>query len=250
MNHHATDIGSPLRRAREQRGLTLQDIARTTKIPIRSLDAIEHGDFERLPGGIFRKAYIRTFAAAVGVDGNELAAAYASVDAVDPAPPDRRVRPAMMRSMAAPARLFTTSLGVAALVGFLMARPAQLIDVTEAGPSPAGGGTDMLSGKMRDSANEVALASATDTAREQVVRLELRATGPSWIHAIVDGRPEMSRLLQPGEHALIEAHESITLRVGDAGAVDYSLNGDGRRTLGRRGETVTVRVVDGGLLRS
>lgn len=52
-----TDIGSRLRQFREERALTLRDIATTTKISLTALAAIEHNDFGRLPGGVFRRAY-------------------------------------------------------------------------------------------------------------------------------------------------------------------------------------------------
>jgi cytoskeletal protein RodZ len=73
MDQTATDMGSRLRQAREQRGLTLRDVARTTKISMSVLVAIEHNDFARLPGGAFRRAYVRAFAAEVGLNGDELA---------------------------------------------------------------------------------------------------------------------------------------------------------------------------------
>jgi cytoskeletal protein RodZ len=66
------DLGSKLRDGRQRRGLTLHDISRTTKIPTSSLAAIERNDFETLPGGIFRRAYVRSFAREVGVDPEPL----------------------------------------------------------------------------------------------------------------------------------------------------------------------------------
>jgi hypothetical protein len=48
--------------------------------------------------------------------------------------------------------------------------------------------------------------------------------------------------MQPGERALVEAHSLITLHVGDAGAVAYSINGTRGRPLGANGEVVTVRI--------
>ena len=70
------DIGGRLREAREQRGLSLPDAARRTKLSIHVLQAIERNDFDSLPGGMFRKAYVRTLAEEVGLNPNELAADY------------------------------------------------------------------------------------------------------------------------------------------------------------------------------
>jgi cytoskeleton protein RodZ len=54
----SSDIGGRLRRAREHRGLSLRDVAARTKLSIPVLQAIERNDFARLPGGMFRKAYV------------------------------------------------------------------------------------------------------------------------------------------------------------------------------------------------
>lgn len=72
----AHDIGGRLRYAREQRGLTLRDLANRTRLSIIALRAIERNDFGALPGGSYPKAYIRMLAGELGVDANELAREY------------------------------------------------------------------------------------------------------------------------------------------------------------------------------
>jgi cytoskeletal protein RodZ len=61
---------------RRERGISLDQIASATKISIRSLKAIEEGDFRKLPGGIYNTSYIRQYARAVDVDESELVAVY------------------------------------------------------------------------------------------------------------------------------------------------------------------------------
>jgi cytoskeleton protein RodZ len=70
------DIGGRLRRARKERGLSLLDAAGRTKLSIGVLQAIERNDFESLPGGIYRKGYLRSLAGEVGLDPKEIAADY------------------------------------------------------------------------------------------------------------------------------------------------------------------------------
>jgi len=50
---------------RRNRGITLQQISENTKISVRSLEAIEFGDFRKLPGGIYTTSYIRQYARAI-----------------------------------------------------------------------------------------------------------------------------------------------------------------------------------------
>lgn len=62
------DFGAYLRQAREQRGVSLHEIADRTKISVLALGALERNDASRLPGGIFTRAFVRAYAAEVGLD--------------------------------------------------------------------------------------------------------------------------------------------------------------------------------------
>jgi cytoskeleton protein RodZ len=64
---------------RQRKGITLESIAASTKLSVRQLDAIEVGDFKRLPGGIYNTNYIRQYAQAIGFDEANLLAYYNEV---------------------------------------------------------------------------------------------------------------------------------------------------------------------------
>lgn len=57
---------------RKAAGLSLDQIAESTKISVRFLSAIEDGRLEELPGGLFARSYIRQYAAAIGCDAAPL----------------------------------------------------------------------------------------------------------------------------------------------------------------------------------
>jgi cytoskeleton protein RodZ len=61
-------FGGKLRDARERRGISLRQIANTTKISVAALEALERNDVTRLPGGIFTRAFVRSYATEVGLD--------------------------------------------------------------------------------------------------------------------------------------------------------------------------------------
>src|SRR5918994_4407744 len=65
-----------LRRARERAGLSIEDISSRTKIQIPLLEAIERGDFERVPGGLFVRGFLRAYAREVGLDPEMVVADY------------------------------------------------------------------------------------------------------------------------------------------------------------------------------
>jgi cytoskeleton protein RodZ len=72
---------------RRNRGLSLEQIAQNTKISMRSLRAIELGEFKKLPGGIYNTSYIKQYARAIDFDEAELLAYYHSRTDVQPAIP-------------------------------------------------------------------------------------------------------------------------------------------------------------------
>ena len=61
-------FGGRLREARERRGISLRQIANATKIAVAVLEALERNDISRLPGGIFGRAFVRSYAVEVGLD--------------------------------------------------------------------------------------------------------------------------------------------------------------------------------------
>ncbi|MGO4879751.1 MAG: helix-turn-helix domain-containing protein [Bryobacteraceae bacterium] len=74
--HEEDDSVLGLATIRRNRGISLEQIAESTKINIRSLKAIEGGDFKKLPGGIYNTSYIRQYAKAIDFDEAELLAFY------------------------------------------------------------------------------------------------------------------------------------------------------------------------------
>jgi cytoskeletal protein RodZ len=64
---------------RQHNGISLREIADSTKISIRFLQAIEEGNFDQLPGGIYNTSYIRQYAREIGYEEANLLAYYRSL---------------------------------------------------------------------------------------------------------------------------------------------------------------------------
>lgn len=71
---------------RRNRGITLQQISDTTKIGVRILEAIEAGDFRKLPGGIYSTSYIRQYARAIDYPEDDILEVYRRHMAADTVP--------------------------------------------------------------------------------------------------------------------------------------------------------------------
>jgi cytoskeleton protein RodZ len=69
-------FGENLRREREMRGVTLQEISAATKISARFLQALEAEEFGKLPGGVFTRSFIRAYAKYLGLDEERVLAEY------------------------------------------------------------------------------------------------------------------------------------------------------------------------------
>jgi cytoskeletal protein RodZ len=241
----AGDIGDRLKRARIACGLSLSDIGGRTKISPPSLTAMERNDFARLPGGVFRRAYVRAFAEEVGLDAEALVREYRARYEPDdlpvtPAPP-RREGSAWVRGWPAVA-----AVAVAGLVVTTSTRPggdgspgatSSSVVGTAEDDTVAAGSTDAADAA---GAGDVMFAGG-DSDAGAPLRLKLQLSNPSWISVYADGQRVVYRLAQAGESLRVEATRVITLHAGDAGAVDYALNGGNAQPLGGIGQVRTVR---------
>lgn len=92
-------FGERLRREREMRGITVEEIAEATKIGTRALRALEAEEFDKLPGGVFNKGFVRAYARYLGIDEEQAVAdylaAFADVQAAARAEADDEVQSAI-----------------------------------------------------------------------------------------------------------------------------------------------------------
>jgi cytoskeleton protein RodZ len=125
-------FGENLRREREKRKITLDQISQSTKIGTRMLQALEEDKFSQLPGGIFNKGFVRAYARVVGLDEEQTIADY--LQASGEAPPvmpemaDEHPSPRIIEASAEPSQrplpwgLFAALLLLAALALSLWSR--------------------------------------------------------------------------------------------------------------------------------
>jgi cytoskeletal protein RodZ len=73
----STPFGEHLKREREMRGVSLEEVAAATRISPRFLEAIENEQWDQLPGGVFNRGFIRAIARFLGLDEDSLVAEYA-----------------------------------------------------------------------------------------------------------------------------------------------------------------------------
>jgi cytoskeleton protein RodZ len=239
-----TDIGGRIRAAREQRGLSLSDAARLTRLSSGTLRAIERNDFDSLPSGMYRKAYLRTFAAEVGLNPLEIAAAYEEIhgEVIESAPPDPASTRWIEELMPSRRREFST-LAVFVVLGAGWFAFQAYRDPAKPSDAIGAAADSMVSDSVAQDlqADGVRLATAVEPP-EFPLRIDLTTTGWCWVTVERDGERVVYELMAPGQNVVVEGHRQIALRLGDAGAVRLSVNDGPTRTLGRAGEVVELNV--------
>lgn len=236
-------IGERLRQAREQAGLTLSDVAARTKIQRWILDDIERDDLSRVPGGVFVRGYLTSFARVVGLDGELLWAEHrAAVATVEAPVVERAAVPLVSRWTIV--RVATIVIVAAIIwVNATHQKPATLPvratpaapDTRDIAPAVATAGSAATPVAAVDTpANTPATAPAPAPTTAALV-LQVHATSECWIEASADGEQKAYRLLMPGEDLRLEGAKQIRLLVGNAAAVTYSINGRPGRPLGASG---------------
>ncbi len=260
------DIGAELRQAREQRGFSLEEVSRRTKITLPALRAIENNEVERLPGGIFTRGFVKAYAREVGLDPQDLARRYLAqfepvavlspVDSAPPVPPVDDQRPRDTMPAAAPIALARNVTIIAVVV--LIA--VSYLELTRPhGSSPpsrieSSRSVEIVATPERSQPKKSPPARAeTGTtgslaavpgppASDSILRVDLHPPETCWVSATADGRRITYRLMLAGERQAIEARDELVLRVGDAGRFAFSINGASGAPLGPAGQPATVRL--------
>jgi cytoskeletal protein RodZ len=248
-------FGGRLRDARERRGLTLQQIARATKISIGTLGALERNDFARLPGGIFSRAFVRSYASQVGLDPETMVREFVSqlpggqgalAQRMSEHNEADELHESHQRMATVLARLVTVSVPIVAVVlyfGVAGRSPSEREPEPLSTIAPT---TGVGSFETRiESAAGVGYTAPPAGSLGRVpsaMTIAIVATRPSWISLVVDGELVVDREFRPGDSQTLDVRRDLVLTTADAGAIDLILNGDAAKPLGPPGESVTVRM--------
>jgi cytoskeletal protein RodZ len=213
-------VGQRLRAAREERGLSLEDVAAQTRIPQRHLESIENGDWDALPAPTYTTGFSKSYASAVGLDrtevGDQLRAEMGgqrfttnAAEVFEPADP-RRTMPKWL--------VIGTIAGLivlVALMSWLNNRSLQQPDEAATAPAPATAPTPV---------QPVRQPAVAPAAGQSVV---LTATAPVWFQISEKGGGTLfSGTLQPGQTYAVPANatapvlktgkpEALQVRVGN-----------------------------------
>jgi cytoskeleton protein RodZ len=263
-------LGETLRQARLDRGASLADAEQDTRIRRKYLEALEAEDYASLPAVVYVRGFIRAYARYLGLDPEATLDLYAPTRIRDDRPLLRSATPQLAGGRSFSLRLFTVLAGLV-LIGLLLSylwtqyntfvdsltqaeqRPPTRVASTPVGvaaassPSPL---SEPIAAAAQPSPEErpaqsppspTPIATPTATAPvaappERGIVVEASVTERTWMEVWTDGSSQLQATLQAGATRTFTANESVRMRVGNAGAVRVTVNGDPQGPLGERNQ--------------
>lgn len=235
----ADSLGQTLRGARESRGLSLREISDQTRISRRYLEAIEAEEFKHLPGGIFNRSFVKSFARAVGVPEERALELYARAlrergEAVDDAPTTRQASRIYTDDAPARSPLLTAALSLVILAVISLGVYAWLhyykrTSDPAAPPPPADSGQRPATNPAGQPAPQgQPAAPAAQTPPAGGLSVSVRARGEDvWLRSKVDDGQSSDGILKVDEVKDFSAGSSLKLRYAKikAPALEVTING-------------------------
>lgn len=212
-------VGPALRKARELRGVTLDEASRDTKLRVELLEALEGERFDALSGEVYVRGSLRTYSRYLGLDPEKVAAAYARhADELEPPPPPAKLG-RVERAIAATRvrdnqRLMVFAAGTVLVVSVVFG----ILNRGHAAPPPA----------------SLPTVASLPAPLGRTIDVVLEATGDIEVMVTADGVVsgyEMAR----GETRTFTADSTLRIQVNDGGAVHVTVGGIDRGIPGSPG---------------
>lgn len=222
-------IGEELKRERELRGISLQEISDSTKVNLTFLRALEQDELEKLPGSFFTKGIIRTYTRYIGIDEGPILDSYREIMKMGaPSSEDKKTkRTSGNRKILV--TLFLSALAVIAIiVSFFI-----LVPWKKPLPPPE------IQAITHEPRQDVILPPPPESEKPaDTLNIELTFHQETWIQLLADGELRLDGIMLPGKRYQTEAAEDIILNLGNAGGFTYTLNGVSGKSLGKSGAVI------------
>jgi cytoskeleton protein RodZ len=266
----STPFGEHLKREREMRGVSLEEVSAATRISTRFLEAIESDRWESLPGGVFNRGFIRSVARYLGLDEDSMVAEYAletrgRVEAgVVPDPPmamPRNWKPAIVAAIVLVVILAGVGLAYARYGGKIAARlhwkpgaatpsgdtargandggAAGTASVDAAGQSAKGNHGVAAAPAGAESA---AAGAAAGTAAADPMELTLQTSKLVDVTIVADGATVFNGPIDAGDKREFEARDVFDVTSSDALAIVLELNGQPVGAFGQLGLPGSIKL--------
>jgi cytoskeleton protein RodZ len=262
----STPFGEHLKREREMRGVSLEEVSAATRISTRFLEAIESDRWESLPGGVFNRGFIRSVARYLGLDEDSMVAEYAletrgRVEAgVVPDPPmemPRNWKPAIVATIVLVVILAGVGFAYARYGGKIAARLHwKPVATGPAGPTfsvppgdaprgandPAGGAAAAGNSAAQNSRPSDGAAASAGAAAADPLELTLQTSRLVDVTIVADGATIFNGPIDAGDKRQFEARDVFEVTSSDALAIVLELNGQHVGAFGQLGLPGSIKL--------
>ena len=263
-------VGEVLRAERERRQLTIHDIEEATSIRALYIEAIEEGNYDKLPGDVYTKGFIKNYSTFLNLDAESLTKQFVEERTPEPTPeeviagdndssnkkipqevPTEKIDPPKLRrrrshsdSDSVSSKLVAAVVLIAAIAGcawyFFASSDGEIAD-NDSKPKIEQSATEegiLPPGQTVEEQKPNAVAAAPNN--QSGVNIQAKFTGECWTEVTVDGMVVYEDVASAGQTLSWSGKDNVIIRVGNAGAVDITENGKTVGQLGAIGE-VTER---------
>jgi cytoskeleton protein RodZ len=257
-----------LKLAREQKKITLKQIADQTHITLRQLENLEEGRYSQLPGGMYNRAFLRAYCECLGLDATPFLARY---EAETPPPSEKPVilkprnrRPLPRRNSLSPVVIWSVMLlisiasllysrkWIADVFSPYFSRSQEMVLAKPPVPNlpqsqPAAAPVENHPAAQAGQAPAPSIPAALPTPEPEeppagTLRLEFEVVQKCWVSVSRDGDRVLVKLLEPGEDLAFDAVERFYVILGNAGGVRLKINGKRAKPPGNSGEVVKMKI--------
>ena len=235
----AESLGEKLRAAREARGISISEVAEQTRIAPMYIECIENDNYKPLPGGIFNKGFVKSYARFIGVDESEALQDYGRLishsDASSPQEEVRAYRPEVLTDDRASQSSMSTVIfagiilafmtgAIYLLVNYLRSQPADPVATTNSGST-----SNTANQSPDQTGQQTAGSQSSDAPAMQNLRVEFRtASDQISLSATSDGRNSVNTVT-PSAPQVFEPRESLKLSYAKALASSAQLFINGKQ---------------------
>ena len=235
-------FGRYLQTIRLEKKISLEQVSEQTRVGLGNLLLIEQENHEQLPAEVFVKGFMRSYAAAIGADGDEAIRRYESrLDVVQKIAasdvPVGKSETRLWRKLIISAGLLLCIVAVSVLVVSLLRRPPGADESSQSIPPAVQ--EKPVAGKSQEGPS---LSAEPAKNKSEKLSLQITALENTLIKVIIDEKESTEYNLSPGDEIELEATTGYNLLIGDAGGIEIKLNDKPVAIPGESGQVVTMHL--------
>lgn len=232
-------LGDNLRNTRIDKNITLEQIEEDTKIRRLYLEAIENENFALLPPKVYAVGFVKKYARYLGLDETQVSEISEEFKQVAYGGQNQEEEPAISRPR--PSFNIPVKNIVAGILFFIIVvwvgnfLVGLFSETVQRDTNPNQGGNIGIQEPLEPEQPDIEPEPPEVAPPTPTVTLSIKARSDCWLRAIVDGEPVFEATLPRGEEKTLEGKKSVFIRLGNAGGVEISYNGEVIEPLGQPG---------------